>query len=210
MKKILKFLIELSKLKGKTRRGWELHKIKNGETTAEHIFHLTFLVWLLGKKEKINLERALKIALVHDICEIYAPDFTSYDAAGIKDKKSLKNISKIKPVASRPTNEQRKLLEKIKQKLETKSMKKLLKNLSPELKNEIWALWQDYENGYSKEARFVKQADKLINLFQGLEYAKQCKDIKKNLWLKRAKEVLDNPTALSFLRELEKYYFKKS
>jgi len=40
MKDILNFLIEVGKLKRKKRRGWLIHKIKDAETTSEHIFHL--------------------------------------------------------------------------------------------------------------------------------------------------------------------------
>ncbi len=35
------------------------------------------------------MERAMKMALVHDICEVYSPDFTAYDAVAINQKKKL-------------------------------------------------------------------------------------------------------------------------
>src|SRR4030042_3117700 len=166
MKEFLNFLVNVGKLKGKKRRGWEIHKIKNAETTAEHIFHLAFLVWILGKRKRINIERAIKMALIHDICEIYSRDFTSYDAAALKEKGkvTIKDVLKIKPKQGRPTTNQRKRLEKIKQKLEKKAMKKIILRLSPEVKKEITNLWLDYENGITKEGRFVKQAAKKINL----------------------------------------------
>jgi len=114
MKEILNFLINIGKLKGKKRRGWLLHQIKNPETTAEHIFHLAILVWIFGKIKKINLERAIKIALIHDLCEVYSPDLTSYDAAALKEKGeiTLKELLKIKPRTGRPTSIQRKKMEK--------------------------------------------------------------------------------------------------
>ena len=67
MEKLIEFLLEIEKLKGKERRGWVVHKIKNAETTAEHILHLTILVWILGRQKRINMEKALKMALVHDL-----------------------------------------------------------------------------------------------------------------------------------------------
>jgi len=211
MKNVLNFLLNIGKLKGKKRRGWLIHKIKEAETTAEHIFHLAILVWLLGEMKKLNLERAIKIALIHDICEVYSPDYTSYDAKALKEKGriTIKDLLKIQPKFGRPTTIQRKKLEKIKQKLERKAIKKLLSKLSPELKGEINNLWLDYERGLTPEGRFVKQADKMINLLQGLEYWKKYGRIEYKLWLRRAKEIIDDPTLLKLLKEIEKEELKK-
>jgi putative hydrolase of HD superfamily len=211
MKKIANFLIEVEKLKGKKRRGWQIHKIKNAETAGEHIFHLALLVWLLGRKKKINLERALKIALTHDLCELYSPDFTSYDAAALKEKGriSLNDFLKLQPKPGRPTNTQRKKMEKIKQSLEKKAMKKICSQLPSELKREMTNLWLDYENGRTKEGRFVKQADKATNLLQGLIYWKKYGKIQHYLWVRRAKEILDDPVVLEFVRILENKFCRK-
>jgi len=211
MKNILNFLIEIGKLKGRKRRGWLIHKIKEAETTAEHIFHLAFLVWVLGKNKKINLEKAIKMALIHDICEVYSRDFTSYDAVALKEKGrvTLQEILKINPKPGRPTIIQRKKLEKLKQKLEIKAMQKLLSKLPLVLKEEIMGLWLEYEKGLTKEGRFVKQADKVINLLQGLEYWKKFGRIPHELWIRRIKEVIDDPTLLKFLKEIEKEELKK-
>jgi len=211
MKALLNFLVIIGKLKGKERRGWLVHRIKNPETTAEHIFHLAILTWVLGRMKKLNLERAIKIALVHDLCEVYSPDLTSYDAVALKKKGkiTLKELLKIKPQVGRPTNIQRKKMEKIKQKLEMKAMKKLFSQLPSDLKKEISNLWLDYEKGLTPEARFIKQADKMINLLQGLEYWKRYGKIKYKLWVRRAKEVIDDPILLEFLKEFEKKELKR-
>lgn len=211
MKKFLDFLVNIGKLKGKKRRGWVIHKIKNAETTAEHIFHLAFLVWILGKRKKINMERAIKMALIHDICEIYSRDFTSYDAAALKEKGkvTIRDVLKIRPKSGRPTANQRRKLEKIKQKLEKEAMKKILSKLPPEIKKEINNLWLDYENGITKEGRFVKQADRTINLLQGLEYWKKYGKIEHKLWVGRAKETIDDPVLIEFVRTIENNFCKK-
>jgi len=208
MEKLIEFLLEIEKLKGKERRGWVVHKIKNAETTAEHILHLTILVWILGRQKRINMEKALKMALVHDLCEIYSPDFTSYDAANLaeKGKVSLKKIINSLPKPGRPTNIQRKRLEKLKNRVENEAIDKLIRKLPTDLKNEIKYLWLDYENGCSKEGRFVKQADKTINLLQGLVYWKKYGRIQHNLWVRRAKEVLDDPVLVEFMQALEKKF----
>lgn len=211
MKEILKFLKQIGILKGKKRRGWVLHKIKNPETTAEHIWHLLFLVYLIGRKKKMNLERALKMALIHDIGEVFAPDLTSYDAAGLEPQKRITpdNILRIKPKKGRPTMEQREILKKIKRKLERMAIKKLVKNLPEFLKKEILSLWEEFEENKTKEARFVKQCDHLINFLQGVEYWKKYGKIELPLWLVRAKEVIDDKDLLKILTEIEKEIKKK-
>lgn len=211
MRNLFHFLLELGKLKGKYRRGWTIHQIKNPETTAEHIFHLAFLVWVLGKSKNLNLERAIKMALMHDICEVYAPDLTSYDAVALKErgKITINDILKIKPIPGRPTTKQRKKMEKIKQKLEMKAIKKLISKLPSNLKNEIKELWLDYENGRTKEGRFVKEADKTINLLQGMVYWKKYGKIPYRLWIRRYKEVLDDPDLIKFASILENEFCGK-
>lgn len=211
MEKLLDFLIKIGTLKGKKRRGWLVHKIKEAETTGEHIFHLAILVWILGRNKKLNLERTIKIALIHDLCEVYSPDFTSYDAAALKGKGkiTIKDFLKTQPRLGRPTTAQRKKMEKIKQKLEMKAMKRLVSKLPPDLKKEIDNLWLDFEKGLTPEGKFVKQADRTINLLQGLLYWKKYGRIQYKLWVRRAKEVLDDPILLKFLKEIEKRELKK-
>jgi len=211
MKEILNFLIDLEKLKRKPRRGWLIHKIDRAETSAEHIFHLAFLVWLLGETKRLNLERAIKMALIHDICEVYSPDFTSYDAAAIKEKGkfTIKDLLRLKPKPARPTTNQRKKLERIKKILEMRAMNKLICKLPKGTKKEIKNLWLDYEEGKTREGRFVKQADKTINLLQGLLYWRRYGRIPHHLWIRRIKEVLDDPVLLNFIRTTEKKFCKK-
>ena len=88
-------------------------------------------------------------------------------------------------------------------------MKKLTSKLSPEVKGEINQLWLDFEKGMSKEARFVKQADRMVNLLQGLEYWRKYGRIEYKLWVRRAKEVIDEPIFLEFLKEIEKEQIEK-
>jgi putative hydrolase of HD superfamily len=200
----LDFILEIGKLKGKKRRGWILHEIKNSETTAEHIFHLTFLVWLLGEEKNINLNRAIKMALVHDLCEVYAEDFTPYDSILLKSKKRLKEDLKFWPKFT-PEMKIKKEIEK--SKMENEALEKLLLNLSPKFKNEILNLWKDFQKGASSEARFVKQADKLINFLQGIEYWKKYGKIKHRLWHRWIKEIIDDPVLIKFFKSIEKKFY---
>ena len=204
MKDVLNFLVEIAKLKGKKRRGWVVHQIKNPETTAEHIFHLAILVWVLGKQKKLNLERAMKLALIHDLCEVYAPDLTPYDPLLPKDQKKIKEVLKKWPQFT-PALKRKK--EKAKAELETKALQRLIAQLPADLKKEINTLWLDYEKGLTKEARFVKQADKVVNLLQGINYWKKYGKIQHKLWMRWIKEIIDDPVLLKFIKALEEKFF---
>jgi putative hydrolase of HD superfamily len=207
MKSVLNFLIDIGKLKGKKRRGWLIHQITDAETTGEHIFHLALLVWVLGKNKKINLERAIQMALVHDLCEVYAPDITPYDPLLPKDKKGIMKALKKWPNFT-PALKRKK--DRDKHRMELHALNKLIANLPANLKNEIKCLWLDYENGLTPEARFVKQADKTINFFQGIDYWKKNEKIQHHLWSRWIKEIIDDPDLLEFIKVLEKKFYRKS
>ncbi len=204
MKNILDFLLEIGKLKGRERRGWLVHQIKNSETTAEHIFYLTFLVWALGKRKKINLDRAIKIALIHDLCEVYAEDLTPYDPLLPKDKKKIMEVLKRWP---KFTPFLKKKKEKDKDKMEARALKKLISKLPKELKVEIRNLWLEYSRGITKEGRFVKQADKMANLLQGMEYWKKYGKIQHRLWMRWIKEIIDDPVLIKFIKTIERKFY---
>lgn len=206
MTNILNFLREAGKLKGKERRGWLVHQIKNSETTAEHIFHLALLVWVLGKGKRINLERAIKMALVHDLCEVYAPDLTPYDPLLPKNKKKIKEVLKSWP---KFTLALKKKKEENKQKMESHALNKLIARLPKNLKNEFKNLWLEFSNGTTRESKFVRQADKIINLLQGIEYWKKYGRIQYRLWMRWIKEIIDDPALLQFIKEIEKKFLSK-
>lgn len=206
MKNIFNFLIEVGKLKGKKRRGWVAHQIKNSETTAEHIFHLAILVWLLGEKKKINLEKTIKMALMHDLCEVYCPDLTPYDPLLPKDLKNKKKVMEILKRWPKFTISQKIERSNKKYKMESKGLDKLISRLPDNFKKEIKNLWLELEKGATAEARFVKQADKVINFLQGIEYWKKYGKIQHRLWVRWIKEITDDPELLEFVREIENHF----
>ncbi|PIR71751.1 MAG: hypothetical protein COU43_00795 [Candidatus Nealsonbacteria bacterium CG10_big_fil_rev_8_21_14_0_10_37_25] len=203
---LLNFFSEVGKLKRKPRRGWIIHQIKNPETTAEHIFRMAIIAWALGKKKRLNIERVIKMALIHDLCEVCAPDLTPYDPLLPKDQKkimeTLKHWPKFTPSLKVKTY-------KKKYKLETRALNKLISKLSSNLKSEIKNLWLDYEKGLTKEGRFVKQVDKVENFLQGMEYWKKHGKIQHRLWIRWIKEIIDDPILLEFIKTLEKKFHRR-
>lgn len=207
MKELLNFLIEVGKLKRMPRRGWIINQIKNPESIAEHIFRAVIMSWVLGgQKGRLNIERLLKIALVHDLCEIYAGDITPYDSILPRSKKKLKELMKTWPRFSNK-EKQRKVLEKYK--IERKCLGKLISKLPSKLKKEILHLWLDYERGLTPEGRFFRQADRLENFLQAYEYWKEYKNPPLGPWWLWAREFFDDPFLLEFVRDLEKKFHQK-
>lgn len=209
MENFINFLIQVGRLKRKKRRGWVMHQIKNSESTAEHIFRMTLLTWILGRKKKINLGRAIKMALIHDICEVYAFDETPYDPLlprNPKERKRIKEILKKWPKFS-PDQKRNKVLDKHKE--EAKGLNRLIAGLPFDLKIEIRNLWIDFEKGLTSEGRFVKQVDKAENLLQGLEYWEKQGKIQRKLWGRWAKEIFDDPILLEFVENLDKRFSEK-
>lgn len=208
MKNLLNFFIEIGKLKRIKRKGWIINQIKNPESIAEHIFRATVMSWFLGeKKGGFNIERLLKIALVHDLCEIYAGDTSPYDSVLPKNKKKLRELMKTWPRFS--DSEKRRIAHK-KHEKEKKALDKLIADLPKNLKHEIKNLWLDYENGLTPEGRFFKQADRLENFLQALEYWKKYKKPPQGPWMEWAREFFDEPLSLEFIKIMEEAFYGKS
>jgi len=207
MKNLLNFFIEIGKLKRMPRRGWVINDIKNPESIAEHIFRASLMAWVLGsKKSGLKTERLLKMALIHDLCEVYAGDTTPYDSVLPKNPKDRKKFMKTWP---RLSSAQKLKLSKKKHEKEEKSLDRLLENLPFNLRKEIKSLWMDYENGLTAEGRFFKQADRLENFLQATEYWKKYKKPPQGPWWEWACEFFDDPLSLEVIEELAKQFHKK-
>ncbi len=205
----VKFFINCGKLKRKKRRGWTvLHDLKNSETTADHVFRATILSWLLGKEEKtLDLEEMIKMTLVHDLCEVFAKDEIPYE--GLVDENSSKEEKrKIRKKRSRTqyTKEERKKRLEEKSRKEKEALDKLLKDLPKDFSTKAKHLWQNYENKRTKEARFVKQIDRLESLMQALEYWKEQGQIERDLWLSASSEWATNKNIIEAIDVLRKKY----
>lgn len=190
------------------RRGWVIRDIKNPESIAEHTFRVAVMAWILAvqKKYKLNLEKIIKMALVHDLCEIYAGNTTPYDSILPKDKKGRQELLKTWPRFSE--KEKIKLSEK-KYKKESAGLEKLIKDLPSNLKQEIKNLWLDYEKGSSPEGRFFNHVDRIESFLQAAEYWRINKKFPlKPFWI-QAHELHDDAVLLKFIEQIDKEFHKK-
>ena len=205
MKSILNFLIDTGKLKKVARRGIAFYGVKNPDSATDHVYRMAMMVWVLGKGKKINIERAFKIALIHDICKVITGDITPYDGLLPKNKKKRGEFVK-KWRRLLLHQKEKRYAEKLKK--ECKALKKLTSKLPVKLKKEIYNIWLDYHKGGSSEAKFVSQLDVAENLLEALEWYKQNKKFPTRPWWQHAEEVVDDPILLEFLKEIEKEELK--
>ncbi len=144
-KKIVKFFHYAEGLKKELRNLW----LSNGrqEDSAEHSWRMALMVMLIAPKLslKVNSERAMKIALIHDIVEIEAKDTPLYQHFNNKEAK------------------------KDKKKREEKAISNIYKALGGVMGDEIRDLWHEYEDQITNEAKVVKAVDKLESRLQFIE-----------------------------------------
>ena len=134
---ILSFIHLTEKMKVELRNGEKSNGVK--ETIADHSFRVALMVVLLAPllDKKIDVQKAMKIALVHDLAEIETGDEPYFICENNPSKKKEKN------------------------ELESIAMKKICGNLHEPLKSEMLNLWEEYAYGSSDEAVFIKTLDKI-------------------------------------------------
>ncbi len=93
----LKFIELLDKMKEIKR----IILLRNGtlEDDAQHSFHLAIMVITFAEDfPELNVEKCLKLALLHDIVEIYAGDTAVFDLKNelTKDKREKESLERIK------------------------------------------------------------------------------------------------------------------
>jgi len=206
MENILDFLIKVGELKRIKRRGWVLRDVKDPETIAAHTFRMTIMSWILCCKKKLNLNKVLKMSLIHDLCEVCAGDTTPYDTILPKDKKQWKQILNKWP---RLQKRQKEKFFLNKYKKEQAGLKKLIVSLPLNIKKEIHNLWDDYEKGLTAEGKFVRQLDRVENLLQALEYWKKEAKFAIGPWWVQIEELIDDPILLEFIHTLEQEFHPK-
>jgi len=95
-KRIKNIVSVLGKFKDLKRKGWVLREVKTPESDAEHSFSLAFLVLMLAPQH-LDLLKCLKLALIHDIPEIYSSDFIPGEISPqeklLKEKQVINRLS---------------------------------------------------------------------------------------------------------------------
>lgn len=134
IKAILNVLKLAERLKFELRHSW----LSNGrrESVAEHSWQMALMAVLVYKslEHPIDLEKALKMIIIHDLVEAEAGDVPFFETGPRQETKSV---------------------------LECKAIENIRQMLDDEIGDEIYKLWHEFEAGKTTEARFVKALDNL-------------------------------------------------
>ncbi len=133
MDNLFAFLLELDRLKSVYRRSY-LTDLSRNENSAEHSWHVAIAILILRDELNIDIDLAktVKMALVHDVCEIGAGDISVYSPD--RQKKEIEEREYIRRLAASPVR----------------------------FALEIEQLWEEYEAQNTIESRWVKVVDRLL------------------------------------------------
>ena len=132
--KLLKWTAEIDKMTSIYRRTVLIDGSRR-ENDAEHSWHIAVMAILFEEyaAEKVDIGRAIKMCVVHDLVEIYAGDTFAFDPKANEDK------------ADR----------------EQKAADKLFGQLPDELGNEIRSLWEEFDGMNTADSKYAACMDRL-------------------------------------------------
>ncbi|PRW56098.1 HD domain-containing 2-like [Chlorella sorokiniana] len=139
----IEFLTLLQHLKTQKRTGWVKRGVAGPESIADHMYRMGLMAMLV-QGTQYDYHRCIKLALVHDVAEAIVGDITPTCGVSDADKFQLEAAA----------------VQRIKAMLGGACL----------AGEEIEALWHEYEQGQSPEARLVKDFDKLEMILQAHEY----------------------------------------
>ena len=201
----LNFLLKIGELKQMPRRGWSLRGVKDPETIIEHAFLMALAVWLLGKNRRLDHEKIIKMALVYEICEIYAGDETPYDKIIAKNNGRADFNSW--PTSLKKTKEKMFLAD---YKRERKALERLTLNLPAGLKREMIGLWDQCKRQTTFEGTFVSQVYWLTTYLQALQYYKVDKKFPVLGWYEQMRQYIYDPQLIEFMHLEEKKFLSRN
>ncbi|OJF75656.1 MAG: hypothetical protein BKP49_11130 [Treponema sp. CETP13] len=130
----MNFINEIEKLKIVYRQNGVVGGARQ-ENSAEHSWHIAIMAFTLQEyaEKDIDILRVIKMLLIHDLVEIYAGDVFLYDDAGRNKIKTQEKKAADKLFGLLPANQSR----------------------------EFTALWNEYEQAATKEAKYALVLDNL-------------------------------------------------
>ena len=130
--KQLDFILEIDKEK-EIYRQTHIKGYKRQENDAEHAWHMAIMIYLLREyaNEDFDIAKAMVMALIHDIVEIDAGDTYAYDTKNLATQKER----------------------------EEKAADRIFGMLPDDQKEQMKALFNEFEEGKTPEAKFAKVMD---------------------------------------------------
>ena len=141
MEKQLSFLREIDQLKSVERKSPLIDQSRK-ENSAEHSWHLAMYALILSdlSNDAINIDRVIRMLLIHDIVEIDAGDH---------------------PIHESTNNEAQ-------EEMEQQAAKRIFGLLPEGQGAKLMSLWQEFEAGNSNDAAFAKSLDRMQPLIHNV------------------------------------------
>lgn len=141
MQQIIDFILELEKLKGITRKTRPLG-LDRYENSAEHSWQLALFAISLGRfaESPVDMNRVVRMLLVHDIGEIDTGDTIVFAEGGWEDRKAA----------------------------EQAAVKRIFRMLMEDQAADFLALWQEFDRAETAEARFAHAIDRAMPVLLNL------------------------------------------
>lgn len=134
LKKQLDFALEIDKEKNILR---QTHLSGHGrnENDAEHAWHMAIMAYLLREysNEPVDITRVMLMCLIHDVVEIDAGDTYAYDEEGKKTQKAREEAAK----------------------------ERIYSLLPEDQKEELAAIFDEFEESKTPESKFAHAMDNL-------------------------------------------------
>ena len=134
LKKQLDFILEIDKEKNILR---QTHLSGHGrrENDSEHAWHMAIMAYLLRDyaNTSVDITKVMLMCLIHDIVEIDAGDTYAYDAEGLKTQKAREDAAK----------------------------ERIFSLLPEDQKEELIALFDEFEDFSTAESKFAHAMDNL-------------------------------------------------
>lgn len=172
---LLELFHTLQILKQTKRTGWLDRGIPHNETesVADHSFMTALMAWIIALDDPdLDADRVLKLAVIHDIAEAIVGDMPPYTPQDIPDRSDIEALRSFFSVRHLRTPENK----ASKKRAEAEAATRLFGLMPDTASAEISALWNEYEQRSTPEARFVKDIDNLEAFLQSRAYLRDHPD----------------------------------
>src|SRR5258707_1164765 len=141
MQAIVDFILELDKLKGVTRKTRPLG-LDRYENSAEHSWQIAMLASSMARfaASPVHVDHVVNMLLVHDIGEIDTGDTIVYAEEGLQERKAAERVA----------------------------VTRIFGMLPAAVGGKFMALWLEFEDGETAEAKFAHAADRAMPVLLNL------------------------------------------
>ena len=173
---LAEFVKTAASLKSLKRSGWiDKLSIADGESVADHSYSAAVVGMVLSDVMKLDSERVVKMALLHDLAE--------------------SRIGDIIPG---------KMTDAEKRRIEEDAFSDIVSQLPQDIRSEYLSIWDEFCAGVTPEARLVRQADKIDMALQAIIYGRAGRGTYKDtaVFVDEADKVVVDETARSLFSDI--------